>query len=46
MSSINFEKKVIFYAELLAKVKERATAAGRFMTDDEFRRLVLASCSA
>ena len=31
------------YAELLAKVKEQATAAGRLMTDDEFRQLVQAS---
>ncbi len=31
------------HAELLAKVKEQATAAGRLMTDDEFRQLVQAS---
>jgi isopropylmalate/homocitrate/citramalate synthase len=31
------------HAELLAQVKEIATAAGRLMTDDEFRQLVLAS---
>lgn len=28
------------YADLLARVKVQATAAGRLMTDDEFRRLV------
>jgi len=28
------------YAQLLADVKERATAAGRLMTDEEFRQLV------
>jgi isopropylmalate/homocitrate/citramalate synthase len=27
------------HAELLAEVKSRATAAGRLLTDDEFRRL-------
>jgi isopropylmalate/homocitrate/citramalate synthase len=27
------------YADLLAEVKSRATAAGRLLTDDEFRRL-------
>ncbi len=31
------------HAELLAKVKQQATAAGRLMTDDEFRQLVQAS---
>ena len=31
------------HAELLAKVKEQATAAGRLMTDEEFRQLVLSS---
>ncbi len=31
------------HAELLAKVKEQATAAGRLMTDDEFRQLVQVS---
>ena len=30
------------YAGLLAQVKEQATAAGRLMTDDEFRQLVRA----
>lgn len=30
------------YAALLAEVKKRATAAGRLMTDDEFRRLAQA----
>ncbi|MCH6549584.1 MAG: 2-isopropylmalate synthase [Proteobacteria bacterium] len=31
------------YGELLAQVKEQATAAGRLMTDEEFRELVLKS---
>ena len=34
------------HAQLLADVKEQATAAGRLMTDDEFRELVQASCAA
>ena len=31
------------YGKLLAQVKEQATAAGRLMTDEEFRELVLKS---
>ena len=34
------------YGELLAQVKEQATAAGRLMTDEEFRQLVQTSCAA
>ena len=34
------------YGELLAQVKEQATAAGRLMTDEEFRQLVNASRAA
>ena len=34
------------YSQLLADVKEQATAAGRLMTDDEFRQLVQASRAA
>lgn len=34
------------YGELLAQVKEQATAAGRLMTDEEFRQLVNASHAA
>jgi len=34
------------YAELLAKVKQQATAAGRLMTDEEFRQLVNLSGAA
>ena len=34
------------YGQLLADVKEQATAAGRLMTDDEFRQLVQASRAA
>jgi isopropylmalate/homocitrate/citramalate synthase len=34
------------YAQLLADVKEQATAAGRLMTDEEFRQLVNASRAA
>jgi isopropylmalate/homocitrate/citramalate synthase len=34
------------HAGLLAQVKQQATAAGRLLTDDEFRRLVLASSSS
>ena len=34
------------YGELLAQVKEQATAAGRLMTDEEFRQLVQASSAA
>ena len=34
------------YGELLAQVKEQATAAGRLMTDAEFRQLVQASSAA
>ena len=34
------------YPELLAQVKQQATAAGRLMTDEEFRQLVNASSAA
>lgn len=34
------------HGKLLADVKEQATAAGRLMTDDEFRQLVQTSCAA
>lgn len=34
------------HGKLLAMVKEQATAAGRLMTDDEFRQLVQTSCAA
>jgi len=34
------------YPELLAQVKQQATAAGRLMTDEEFRELVQASSGA
>ena len=34
------------YGQLLADVKEQATAAGRLMTDEEFRQLVQASRAA
>ena len=34
------------YGELLAQVKDQATAAGRLMTDEEFRQLVQTSSAA
>ena len=34
------------YGDILAKVKDQATAAGRLMTDDEFRQLVQTSNAA
>ncbi len=34
------------FGDLLARVKAQATAAGRLMTDDEFRRLVQTSGAA
>ncbi len=46
LDELDLEVPEDMYGELLAQVKEQATAAGRLMTDDEFRQLVQTSGAA
>jgi len=46
LDELGLEVPEDMYGELLAQVKEQATAAGRLMTDEEFRQLVNASRAA
>jgi isopropylmalate/homocitrate/citramalate synthase len=46
LAELGLEVPEDMYGELLAQVKEQATAAGRLMTDEEFRQLVNASHAA
>ena len=43
LDELELEVPEDMYGKLLAQVKEQATAAGRLMTDEEFRELVLKS---
>ena len=46
LDELDLEVPEDMHGELLAQVKEQATAAGRLMTDEEFRQLVQTSCAA
>ena len=46
LQELDLEVPEELHGELLAQVKEQATAAGRLMTDDEFRQLVHAGGAA
>jgi isopropylmalate/homocitrate/citramalate synthase len=46
LDELGLEVPEDMHGELLAQVKEQATAAGRLMTDEEFRQLVHASRAA
>lgn len=46
LEELNLQVATDAHGRLLADVKEQATAAGRLMTDDEFRQLVQSSCAA
>ena len=46
LDELDLEVPEDMHGELLARVKEQATAAGRLMTDEEFRQLVQTSCAA